>query len=375
MKKRINISQVDTIFANGSYSIEFLIYYKNRLKTGNIRSALKKLSSPFWPVFGEYRSGTIHFETYSEKEHLDETISKENFDPADSPREVYNNYHQIIPSDIKKLFFLKIIQYNNGTVLIPKLKHLGGDGYSYFYFLSTLAAVSRAATIPFRKSIISRLYKPHHNRTILKEFNFEAVDLQPIKKVKRLTMEIEEVSKENIYKKIKETAVAFDQKVSTNDILSAMVVKNLAAAQKDRFGENFQLTIPIDVRRQIKEYGTRFFGNGIMFKDIKFKTNEIEKLSIEEIAIKIRKSMPDVTKEIFIKFLEHLEVIIAEKQFEKLRPFDPDRGCLVTNLSKLPAHRLNFGTGNPDSIFTLTIEKNSAGVMSDKENFILRTVY
>lgn len=371
----INISQVDTIFANGSYSIEFLIYYHNKVKTKNVRSALKKLSSPFWPIFGEYRSGTIHFETYSEEEHFDEAISEENFDPADSPQEIYNNYHQTIPSDIKKLFFLKIIQYKNGTVLIPKLKHLGGDGYSYFYFLSTLAALSRNVNIPFKKSIIRRLYKPHHNRTILKNFQFNHTDLAPLRESGSLSIFMEEISKNTVHKMIVDTAAHYDQKVSTNDILSAMVVKKLAAVQKDYLGDQFYLTIPIDVRRQIKEYGARFFGNGIMFKDIKFKTNEIEQLSIEEIAIKIRESMPAVTKEIFIKFLEHLEVIIAEKQFEKLRPFDPNRGCLVTNLSKLPAHRLNFGTGNPDSIFTLTIEKNSAGILTDKDNFILRTVY
>lgn len=373
--KRINIFQVDTIFANGSYPIEFLIYYPKKLKTKHIRSSLKRLSSDFWPMFGEYRSGAIHFETYSEEEHFDETISEQNFDPADSPQEIYNNYHQTIPSDIKKLFFLKIIQYNNGTVLIPKLKHLAGDGYSYFYFLSTLAALSRSSSIPFKKSIIRRLYKPHHNRTVLKKFHFSETDLAPIKESGNLSIGMEEISKNTVYKMIEDTAAHYDQKVSTNDILSAMVVKNLAAAQKDRFGENLQLTIPIDVRRQVKEFGARFFGNGIMFNVTNFKTKDVEKLSIPEIAMQIRSSMPVVTKEIFIKFLENLEVIIAEKQFEKLRPFDPDRGCLVTNLSKLPAHRLNFGTGNPDSIFTLTIEKNSAGIMSDKENFILRVVY
>lgn len=373
--KKINISQVDTIFANGSYPIEFLIYYRNKIKTKKISSALKKLSSVFWPMFGEYRSGTIHFETYLEEEHFDETISEENFNPTDSPEKVYNKYHQTIPLDIKKLFFLKIIQYKNGTVLIPKLRHLAGDGYSYFYFLSTLAAVSRTTYIPFKKSIIRRLYKPHHNRTILKEFHFKADDLQPLQKAERLNMEIEEISKENIYNKIKKTAIDFNQRVSTNDILSAMVVKKLAAVQKEYFGDALHLTIPIDVRRQVKEYGSRFFGNGIMFKDINFKTNDIEKLSIEEIAIKIRESMPEVTKEIFLDFMEHLEVLIEERQFDKLRPFDPNLGCLVTNLSKLPAHRLNFGTGSPDSIFTLTIEKNSAGILADKGNFILRTVY
>jgi len=373
--KRINISQVDTIFANGSYSIEFLIYYKNRLKTKNIQSALKILSTTFWPMFGEYHADVIQFDRYSEGEHLDEISIDKNFDTNDSAEAVYEKYHLAVPPDLKKLFYLKIFQYNNGTVLIPKLKHLAGDGYSYFYFLSTLAAMSRGIYIPFKKSIIRRLYKPHHNRTVLKNFQFNQTDLAPLRESGNLSIGIEEISKDTVHKIMEDTAANFNQKVSTNDILSAMVIKKLVVAQKDYLGEDYHLTIPIDVRRQIKEYGARFFGNGIMFKDINFKTNEIEKLSIEEIAIKIRKSMPAVTKEIFLRFLEHLEAIIKEGHLDKLRPFDPNQGCLVTNLSKLPVHRLNFGTGDPDSIFTLTIEKNSAGILADKENFILRTVY
>ena len=239
------------------------------------------------------------------------------FDPTESAETVYNKYHKSIPSDLKKLFFLKIIQHKNRTVLIPKLNHLAGDGYSYFYFLSAIAALSRAVSIPFKKSVIRSLYKPHHNRTVLKEFHFNETDLQPLQNNEKLTMEIEEIPKAEIYKMIKETAANFNQKVSTNNILSAMVVKKLAAVQKDYFQDDLQLTIPIDVRRQIKEYGAKFFGNGIMFKVVNFKTKDIEKLSIPELAMKIRGSMPDVNKEIFIDFLNRSEYLLIKNEKRK----------------------------------------------------------
>ncbi len=57
------------------------------------------------------------------------------------------------------------------------------------------------------------------------------------------------------------------------------------------------------------------------------------------------------------------------------RPFDPARGCLVTNLSKMPAERLDFGTGGPAAIVPLTIEKNSAAILARGENFVLRYAY
>lgn len=70
-----------------------------------------------------------------------------------------------------------------------------------------------------------------------------------------------------------------------------------------------------------------------------------------------------------------LEQSIAEREKTDLRPFDPDNGCLVTNISRLPVARLDFGTGVPELLFPLTIEKNSAAIMADKQKFILRFAY
>ena len=375
LMREINISQVDAIFVNGSYPIELLIYYKNKIKSKNIRSALKKLAFDFWPIFGEYHAGVIQFDDYSENQHFEETSIDEVFDPHESPRVIYDRHRQFIPSGLKKLFYLKMIQYKNGTVLIPRLNHLVGDGYSYFHFLSALAAISRVKLLPFKKNLIRNLYKPHHNRTVLREFNFNETDFKPLKDTEKLVIKVEEISKTMIRKMIKDINSDLNQRVSSNDILSAIVFQKLAKVQKNYMVDYFQLTIPIDMRRKIKEYGARFFGNGIMFNVINFKVIDWDKLDTPELAIKIRESMPAMTKESFIKFLVHLESIIAGRQFSKLRPFIPERGILVTNLSRLPANKLNFGTGDADFIFPLTIEKNSAAILANKENYILRLAY
>jgi len=157
-------------------------------------------------------------------------------------------------------------------------------------------------------------------------------------------------------------------------VLSSMFVKNLLSVQSDRFGDNVQLTIPIDVRRHIKEYGPKFFGNGIWLHTHDFETEKITAEDFKEFAVRIRESMPAVTEESFAAYLKLLEDISSKENTFLLRPFNPERGCLVTNLSRLPVHRLNFGSGPPDFIYPLTIEKNSAGILSDRENFILRWV-
>ncbi|MBN1350237.1 hypothetical protein JXJ21_12555 [candidate division KSB1 bacterium] len=373
--KKVTISQVDTIFVNGRYPIEFLIYFKNKLKSKSIRAALKKLSSDFYPLFGEYREGVIQFLKYSECEHFDEIAAEQLFNPEDAPESIFDRYRTAIPPEKNKLFFLKIIQHKNGTVLIPKLNHLAGDGYSYFYFLSALAALSRITHIPFKKNLIQTLYTPHHNRTAVKEFQFTAIDAEPPQNPQQPVIKFEEIPKSVIRKKIRDVASANAQKVSTNDILSAMVIQKLITIQKHDCKDGFQLTIPIDVRQYIPEYGAKFLGNGIMLHTVSFASDELQNPGIHELAARIRVSMPASTKERFIAFLNHLETIIKQRRFHELRPFNPETGCLVTNLSRLPADKLNFGTGDPDFIFPLTIEKNSAAILSNKNNYILRLAY
>jgi NifU-like protein involved in Fe-S cluster formation len=373
--RKINISQVDTLFANGNYPIEFLFYYKEGLKTKRIRSALSKLSSAFWPLFGEYKSGIIYFDNYSENECFDEEVVDQEFDATETNINIYKKYSLINPSQMKKLFYLKIIQYKNGTLMIPKLNHLAGDGYSYFYFLATLSAVYRNMFIPFKTNLIRSLYRPHHQRTVLKEFLFAESILKPFMLGDQFTIEYEEIPRQDVWKAIKDVVSRLNYRISTNDVLSAMAIKKSVKVQKEYFGDNVKLTIPIDVRRQIKEYGQKYFGNGIMLKVIDFETRYIENSSVDEIAVEIRKSMPSVSKDAYLKYLEELEAIIATKQTDKLKPFDPGQGCLVTNLSKLPVDKLNFGTGNPDLIFPLTIEKNSTAILAAKDNFVLRFAY
>jgi hypothetical protein len=373
--KNVNISQIDTIFSNGSYPIEFLLYYQEKIKTGKIRSALKKLVSDFWPLFGEYDDGKICFKKYTETNCFEEQIINGDFCTDESPDHIYDKYYRINPNDPNKMFHLSILQFNNGTVLIPKMNHLAGDGFSYFYFLSVLAAVSREASIPFKKYFIRSLYKPHHQRTILKKFRFEDIGLKPLPAAEKFRIETEELSKTAIRDIIKQVAVETGLQVSTNDILTTMVLKKSVENQADLPGQNFQLTIPIDVRGKLKEYGSKFFGNGIMLHQLDNQIVDIQKSGLPELAVRIRKSMPEINREYYLNYLTELENRIADKKTEKLKPFDPNQGCLVTNLSRLPSNKLNFGSGNPDFIFLLTVEKNSAAILGDKENFIIRLVY
>ncbi len=370
--KDIKISQVDALFASGLYPIEFLLYYREGPDPGKIRNSLKKLAPVFWPIFGEFKDGRIYFKKYDEKECYEESATDLEFPIPQTEKERLEVYSRYRLPDSKKLFQLRVTKCKNGTILVPWLSHLGGDGYSYFYFLSALAALSNRTRIPSKSSLMQLFFKPHHRRTILRDFSFEESEGEVPRQDTPFTTGIEEVPRKDVNASIRRVAESKNFRISTNDVLSAMAVKKLAGAPRKIEGESIGLTIPIDVRRRVKEYGRRFFGNGIWLHMMRLKMEDIGGLSTEDLAVRIRKSMPSVSRQSYIDYLAGLEETISKGESEKMRPFDPETGFLVTNISRLPIDRLNFGTGPPDLVFPLTIEKNAAAVLSKEENFILR---
>ncbi len=373
--KEVRISQVDVLFSNGLYPIEFFFYYKEGFKSEKMRRALRELSSTFWPMFGQYKDGLIVFDKYCEEDCYAEEAVGQELDITEIKDGGFEAYSRFRLPDLKRLFFLKLIRWKNGLAIIPKMNHLAGDGYSYFYFLSLLAARLQPSLVPFKSSWINLFSKPHHRRTILKDFSFKGAGLKPALPVEKFTVEFDEVLRKDVQSVIEEVALSTNLRISMNDLLTATAIKKLVGMQSGYWGEEVHLTIPIDVRRQIREYGRGFFGNPIMFHTITFKKEHLQDSLTKDIAIQIRKSMPSVSRETYINYLAELEEMISEGRAEKLRPFDPGRGCLVTNLLKLPSDKLDFGTGGPELVIPLTIEKNSTAILANKENFVLRFAY
>ena len=370
--KKIPISQIDALFANGSYPIEFLIYYRNPIDIDNIKTALKYLSTPFWPLFGEYRDGSIYAKTYSETDVISEATIDTDFS---ADRQCFAEIGNSVELANGKLFHLRILRYNNGTVLIPKMNHLAGDGYSYFYFLYQLAVMSRTHALPLKKQFIRAVLAPRHNRTVLRDFQFDPFEIPVEKQPDNLVIKFKHIAKSAVRDQIKTIAADQNARVSSNDILAATVVKTSVELQSNSFGTTINLTIPMDVRNHIKPYGTKYFGNGLMFHKVSFATGDLQQATIDDIAVRIRKSMPDISQNQYLEYLMQLETWIANKQFADLKPYDPSTGCLVTNISKLPTNKLDFGSGNPDAVIPITVGKNSVAIMADQNDYVLRLVY
>jgi len=373
--KKLSISQVDAVFANGSYPIEFLLYFKNSIPTKRVLAALAKVAADFWPFFGTYHGGMIHSAEFEEAECFEERIVPAAFDAHAAIEVILNDYKNIHSSAMTRLFHATVIQFANGTGIIPSLRHLAGDGYSYFYFLAAWAAIARSRSMALKAQLIRPFYRANHQRTILKKFQFSETTLPVPPGHHDAIVQCQEITRDEVHSAVKAIHDGGGQHISANDYLSAMFLKKVVQLRAGHFPDRVSLTLPIDVRKSIPEYGPKFLGNGIMFHTATFKKQTVETATVAELAIAIRESRPTVTRESYLFFLEKIEAVINNREFKDLRPFDPDAGCLVTNLSRMPAETLNFGTGTPDLIFPLTIEKNAAAILSKDNVYQMRMAF
>ncbi|MHA1746403.1 MAG: acyltransferase [Promethearchaeota archaeon] len=386
--EHIPISPVDMFFVNGHYPIEFVLFYPYRIHTKPLRKALKKIAALFWPAFGYYANGEIKaFPKGKEgKEAEDgwwgeETIATE-FDPTKNYETLHREFGtehlkslqhlQTITSN-PRLFHFKLIHFTNGTMLIPTLNHLAGDGYSYFYLLSVLAALYRQRKLPFASLVLGKLFRPRHIRT-KRKFQIPKDEMEGYLPEESLAVEFTAFNKTDIRQKALRASEQSGLPVSTNDILCAIEAKSVLDSHSSENLSNFNLVIPIDVRRGVPEYGQKFFGNGIMVLKTPLQSADVSNASLETIAIQIRKSFPAVSTASFESFNDSIIQWIDAGDYGKLLPYNPETDCLVTNLSRIPLKALNFGNGMPSLVAPTTIGKGSTLVLSNKDSYILRRV-
>jgi NRPS condensation-like uncharacterized protein len=373
--KKVPISQVDALFAGGLYPIEFLFFYRERFDAKRLRKALKRLSSVYWPAFGTYADGVISANPYREENHYIEEAFDVEIDGAAGEEKAVETVSRFRVAGAGSLFQLKVLRLKNGAVLIPKLNHLVGDGYSYFYFLSLLAEIARPSGVPFKKTLAISSMKPHHRRTALKGFSFSGRSSAPSPESQEPRIITDEIPRQDVTAAVRASAEGGGVKISSNDVLTAAAVKKMAGRPGALPADDIEVTIPIDVRSRVKEYGRKFFGNGIWLHTFKLQRSDVESLPLRDLAVQIRSFMPTITNESYVRYLTGLEEAIARGDTDMLRPFAPERGCLVTNLSRLPADKLDFGSGAPDLVVPLTSERNSAGILSRKDAFLLKYGY
>jgi hypothetical protein len=370
--RSIAISQMDTAFAGGSYPIKFLFYYNYTIPKKAVENILAAISDAFWPVFGQYADGMISEKPFRATNHVYASDLGFDFDAGEGIDAIIQSYRERLPLHLSNLFEVHIFHHSNGTVLIPRLNHLAGDGFSYFYILSVMALVGD--THHSAGNLIEAIanFIPIHNRTIFKPYRLSQQKIPTFAAREVAAIHLKYVPKKQVKEQLRTARKEHGIKLSNNDILTAISLKEIEKNNNGNFMDPVKLSMPVDVRGIVNVYGKLFFGNPLQFHRFAIQRAALVEKSVIEVASLIRQSIPEITPDSYFRYLDTIEQAIEKGDFARVNPFDTENECLVTNLSLLPAPKLNFGQGNPDFIVPLNIEKNSSAILADSENYILR---
>jgi hypothetical protein len=356
------------------YPIEFVFFYRTRVETARIRDAVQELSAPFWPVFGEYRDGAIWSRPSCDESAVDEVVVARTIDLAEVgelPSSVVADF--LAPRRPGALFASRVTQFDDGTAIAFRLSHVVGDGYSYFHLLSTLARTAHESDAERGTGSSFMMSAPTHDRTVLRAVRVADAPDGPIAVERALQIHLEKLPRALVYSTVKEAARSTGVRVSLNDVLCAITVKRLWEIGSGAFTRELAVTIPIDVRAQVSEYGPSYFGNAVWYHQVPLTLEQVASMEIGQIAAAVRQSMPDISTQSYTRHLEELAGRATRENGTKV--YDPRGGCLVSNLSQVPLSLLDFGAGAPARILPVLKEKHSASIVALGSDYLVRLTY
>lgn len=175
--------------------------------------------------------------------------------------------------------------------------------------------------------------------------------------------------RKNINEKLKADG---KQKISYNDILSALLLKHIVDDGRF-FKDKAKISSAFDYRRILPKLGPCYFGNAISAASFEISTFEINNSSIKELTLKFRNVTNSITCENVLASLALFEAARLApnggmKFIQSIHVSDPYCGFLITNLSRVPLKDLNFGNGAPTEAIALTPAPRTA-IITKKENY------
>jgi hypothetical protein len=156
-----------------------------------------------------------------------------------------------------------------------------------------------------------------------------------------------------------------DGRLSYNDVVTAFLWRKYLTQWTAGGGLTY-LSVPVDFRRLVSSFPRDYFGCAVYLATIALERDALVQARLGELAARVRASVARVDESVVRRALETLEALRRQEGLsiaERLHVMHPRRGLLVTNLSRLPVHELDFGAGPPAAFEILTPAQRGAVVL------------
>ncbi len=376
---RTPLSPIDyTFIGESAYPIEFVFRFEGRLDPAKIKNSLTRILPDFAPVGSLLKktgSATYAFDTSPDACPL--TVVETETDPSFEVPAAYDLLDPVSTVPGEPLARMELTLGPTASALGVSLSHAIVDGYSYFYFLAAWAAACRGES--YRT--------PVHDRALLMPAHIPDLDLsedsirsgsgwsydkaRSAPPRESLLWERHNFSKEELMEDVRAASEATGIRISINDVLVIRLWKRFGSAWPSS-GERRFLSLPVDFRRVHPEIDLRYFGNAVRGVTLELSASELQEISISDAAARVHQAVAAIKADqamLSLQLVESLRRKEGADALKRLHVVHPDAGLLVTNLSRVPVNRLDFGLGAPTDYRILTPAPRAAAVLPTADGF------
>jgi shikimate O-hydroxycinnamoyltransferase len=385
--KTIPLTPIDHIFTGvGSYPIEFVFAYRDTIDPDRLLAGLREAVKHFVPVgsrLADVSENTYALQRSDEGVHFEVTESSATFGDPDARYGFLDPVNSVAGEPLTRI---KLSQTPEGSVLGVSISHAVGDGFSYFYFLSSWARLFQGGAViePFNGREL--LIPERQTRTagvspadVLSDSGIFWDERRRAIARDRIHWDRFHLSREQQGELLAEAQPDADARLSFNDVISAHLWKTYIARwdADDEEGTTY-VSCPVDVRRIIKGFPRTYFGNAVGLATRSLESRALAEAPLGRLASVIRSAVASVDETYMRNALSTLQAMRLQEGLavlEENHVIHPRSGILITNLSRLPIQEIEFDAGPPVAFDILTPAVRGAVVLPADGGVDIRVCY
>jgi shikimate O-hydroxycinnamoyltransferase len=365
---------VDYLFTGaGSQPVTFAFFYPAGLDAAGLSMALEETVRHFPSVAGRLvPSGDREYRYRLDQNPSIEVLESEL--PFSRSRDIRRYISPVITAEGDPLARIALTQIPDGSVLGVSLSHALVDGFSFFHFMSSWARVSRGERFLEPGLCRDGAFPAFQDsgRTIGEKEIFDDCGLfygesrpdSPAgSREERLL-----VSKEELKAMTDEARKKLpDVMLSENDLITASVWKKYLPRWTSARGDTeTHVTCPVDFRRILKSLPKHYFGCAVCFTTATASLDDLHRCPVEDLALLVNRSVRKMNQDAVRRSLGTFDALRRQKgpaAFQKVHLKHPQSGLIVTNLTRMPVHDLDFGSGVPADFLIFSEAPGGAAIL------------
>ncbi len=374
----ISLGPIDYLFTgNNSQPITFAFFFNSKIDHVHLQNSLYKTLEEF-PILKSrlYRVNDRELAFTIADTGL-QFLVRESDGPFHNNDHIGSYIEPVKTIENQPLTRIVITHTPNGSVLAVSISHALADGFSYFHFLSSWARISRSERIlspHIPCDIFSNFIKPDTQQITGKDLYHHCGlflhDRRTEKDTRNMSVTREHIKNDTVKRHIDEVHQKYNLVVTGNDVITAMLWKNLASVRSEAESNNkVYMTCPFDFRRVLTGFPKNYFGCAVCFATAETTHEYLHNASIGNLSVLIKKAISLVKDEYIKQSLSTLNAFRHQnttEAFERIHLRHPQTGMIVTNITRLPIHDIDFGAGAPDDFLAYAEIEHGAAIFPAK---------